>query len=110
LYKELYIIGSKLSKRDKLGLHSRIERICGDILAQSIKASLASKVEKGLVIQEMRINIETLKYLIRISFELGIIIEKKYIALEESLQEISKMATGWEKYATNNPGSTPRLL
>jgi hypothetical protein len=68
-----------------------------------MRASLAPKTEKGAPIREMRISIETLKSLIRISYELAITKEKQYIALEERLQEISKMAAGWEKYVTNNP-------
>jgi hypothetical protein len=51
----------------------------------------------------MRVTIETIKYLVRASHNLSIIDQKKYIAIEEKLIEISKMAAGWEKFATKNP-------
>lgn len=103
LYQELYVITGRISKRDKLGLHAEIEDVCLKTLSLCISASLATKHEKTSSIREIRIFVETMKYLVRISHELSIIDQKKYISLEIKLQEISKMATGWERYITNNP-------
>lgn len=102
LYQELYITSGKIPKRDKLGLHLEIEKICTTLLSLCIKASLSKAEQKTDVIKEIRILVETIKYLIRVSYELSIIDQKKYIALETKLQEISRMATGWGKYITNN--------
>lgn len=102
LYKEIYQIGNKIPKRDKLGLHGIVEKICIEMLALSIKASLETRTDKREPIRELRIDAEILKYLIRVESELKIIQEKQYLLLEEKLQEISKEATGWEKYATKN--------
>ncbi|MEK7147837.1 MAG: four helix bundle protein [Patescibacteria group bacterium] len=98
-YKEIYIIGSKLPKRDKLGLHAVVEKICIKILTLSIKASLENKGSKQRTLKQLRINIETLKRLIRAELELKIIKENSYLLVQEKLQEISKEAVGWEKYA-----------
>lgn len=103
LYQELYIIAEQIPKRDKLGLHAEIEKTCIKTLSLCIQASLASKGDKFSLIRDIRVLIETMKYLIRVSHELLIINQKKYISLESKLQEISKMANGWERYATNNP-------
>lgn len=102
LYKDIYMIGNRTPKRDKLGLHSIIEKICVEMLTLGIRASLQAKTEKQEMIRELRVNTEILKYLIRVESELKIIQEKPYLLLEEKLQEISKEATGWEKYITNN--------
>jgi hypothetical protein len=79
-----------------------VEKICIGMLALSLKASLKTKAGKQEPIRELRTNTETLKNLIRVESELKIIQEKQYLSLEEKLQEISKEASGWEKYVTNN--------
>src|SRR3989344_6035185 len=98
LYKEVYLIGNRIPKRDKLGLHAVVEKICIKVLTLSIRASLESKIDKQETIRELRINVETLKHLIRAEFEPKIIQDKQYLSLEEKLQEISKEAVGWERY------------
>ena len=108
LYKELHDIGNKIPKRDKLGLHLEVEKICLKMLSLSIKASLENRGEKENTIRELRIGTETLKHLIRAESELKIIQEKVYLFIEEKLQEISKEAVGWEKYVSKS--SPPREL
>ncbi|MEK7176108.1 MAG: four helix bundle protein [Patescibacteria group bacterium] len=87
-----------MSKRDKLGLHSVIEKTCLNSLTLSIQASLQNQSNKQEAIRNLRIETEALKHLIRAEFELNIIKEKQYLFLQEKLQEISKEAVGWEKY------------
>lgn len=102
-YTEIYQIGSKLPKRDKLGIHAAVDKICLKVLTLSIKASLEGKIEKQKTTRILRIETEMLKHLVRAEFELGIIKEKQYLLLQEKLQEISKEAVGWERYAHKNP-------
>ena len=109
LYREIYQIGTKIPKRDKLGLHAKVEDSCIEMLNLGIKASLETKVEKQEAIRKIRINAETLKYLIRTEFELKIIKEMQYLTLQEKLQEISKEAVGWERY-TNKSSPQGELL
>lgn len=104
LYAYIYLIGNKLPKRDKLGLHSHIEKEFLKTLSSLIQASLESKNEKSIVLKKARIQIEILKQLIRTEYEIKIISEKIYFKIEENLQEISKMTNGWLKYMeTQNP-------
>jgi len=100
----VYLIGNKLPKRDKLGLNSHIEKELLGIVSLLINASLESKIEKMITLKKARIQIETLKQLIRIEYEIKIISEKIYLRIQGDLQEISKMTNGWLKYAeTQNP-------
>ena len=92
------MIGNRLSKRDKLGLHRDIEKICIESLSSSIEASLENKESKNQTLRNLRIRVEILKHLIRAELELNLIKEREYLFLEEKLQEISKEAVGWEKY------------
>ncbi len=104
LYAYVYLIGNKLPKRDKLGIHSYIEKEFLKSFSLLISASLEAKYEKVISLKKARIQIETLKQLFRIEFELKIITEKVYLNIELKLQEISKMTNGWLKYAqTQNP-------
>ena len=98
LYKNIYRLGGKIPKRDKFGIHLKVENICLDILTIAIDAALAQKDKKRVLLHELRVRVETLKQLIRLMNELNIIEAKVYIFLEAQLQEISKMAAGWIKY------------
>lgn len=89
-----------MAKRDRFGIHNKIEKLCLDILNLGIEAALTVKDKKKPLLQQLRIKTETIKHLIRISHDLNIINYNKYITLQEKLQEISKMANGWLKYLT----------
>ena len=89
-----------MPKRDKLGIYSKIENGCVEILSISIEAALQSKNNKIEFLKKLHIKIEILKHLIRTCFEIHIIKDKPYFNLEITLQEVSKMASGWLKYQT----------
>lgn len=97
-YKQVYLISFKISKRDRIGIFSKIENICLEIINLIIAASLEIKNNKFLPLNSARIKIEILKRLFRIANELNIISNKQYISIETDLQEISRMANGWIKY------------
>ena len=104
LYAYVYLIGNKLPKRDKLGLHSYVEKEFLQTFSFLINASIETKSEKLISLKKARLQIETLKQLIRTEYELKIIPENTYLQIELKLQEISKMTTGWLKYLeTQNP-------
>jgi len=104
LYKEVYLFGPKISKRDKLGIYSKIENSLIEILSLSIEAAYKSPPTKKPVLENIRIKIETLKQMTRTANEIGVIPEKQYLSWQLSLQEMSKMTNGWLKYLeTKNP-------
>ena len=87
-----------------MGIHNQIEKELLNILSFLINASLETKTEKILILKKARLQIETLKQLVRIEYEINIITEKIYLKIQENLQEISKMTNGWIKYTeTQNP-------
>lgn len=93
-----------MPKRDKLGLHKTIEEKCIVILASSIESAISSRNSKAESLGKLRKDIETLKHLVRMEYELNIIKEKTYLSLAHILQDISMMATGWHKSVqTQNP-------
>jgi hypothetical protein len=93
-----------MPKRDKFGIHKIVEERCILILSNSIDSALSSKNSKIELLGKLRRDIETLKHLIRLEYELNIIKEKTYLSLAHILQDISMMATGWHKSVqTQNP-------
>ena len=87
-----------MPKRDRFGLHLKIEHLCVEILEQAIVATLEQKENKKPILQSLRIKIEVAKRLIRTAHELNIIQRKTYFDLQMKLQEISKMTNGWIRY------------
>jgi hypothetical protein len=98
LYKIIYSLAGKIPKRDRFGLHAKVEGVCLMILELSIAAAFDPKDRKLISLRSVRTQIEILKRFIRIENDLEIINEKMYIDLEKRLQEISKMTNGWIKY------------
>ena len=105
LYKHVYITGNKLSKRDKLGLHTKVEHLVLECLLASLSAALLSKQEKLPHIKLIRRNTEALKHLVRMEQDLAIIKDSTYLAQIHLLEDISMMATGWQRSlpSTQNP-------
>ncbi|MBI2476007.1 MAG: four helix bundle protein [Candidatus Taylorbacteria bacterium] len=95
MYKEIYRIGNKITKRDKLGLHAKVESVILEILSLAIAAAFTPREKKKSILESARLKTEIAKQLIRTEQELHIIAEASYLALEEGLQEISKMLNGW---------------
>lgn len=90
-----------MSKRDRFALHARIEQICLTCLTLAIEATFSSKHEKASPLQRLQIEVEVLKRLVRLAYDITVYTKKMYLELEGQLQEISKMATGWHRYATS---------
>jgi len=66
------------------------------------KVSLLSKQEKLETLQTISSKIDLLKILLRLANENKSMSIKPYLSLEESLQEIGKMAGGWLRYFKNS--------
>jgi hypothetical protein len=97
-YKKIYLLAPRISKKDRFGIFSKIENLCLEAIDLIISASLEIRQNKYPILTLARIKIEVLKRLVRICRELDIIEEKRYLAIELDLQEISKMTNGWMKY------------
>lgn len=86
-----------MPKNNKLGIHNVLQEKCLEILTTVVDASLRSKQDKIPYLVKARRDIEVLKHLVRMEYELEIITEKTYLASAHILQDISMMATGWQK-------------
>jgi len=101
LYKFIYQLGKNIPKKDRFGIFSRLENSCIDCLKKSIQAALTKRTDKYKLVGELRIEIGIMKQFVRLVYEINIIEFKHYREIQEKLQEISKMATGWWRYLQN---------
>ena len=86
LYKEIYILGAKIPKRDKFGIYLKIEQTCLESLRYAIQATYSTKDRKVVLLPELKIEIETTKHLVRLLHEINVIDQTKYLQLQTFLQ------------------------
>jgi len=89
----------QIEKKNRYGIHADIEQRVLLLLEKSIEASLLTGQQKQVCISNIRIVVETIKHLVRMEHNMHIIPQKKYIAIQSLLVELSKMSLGWERYA-----------
>lgn len=94
LYREIYLAVEKMPKKDKYSLGQKIEQSNLDILEPLIGAG-SNKDKKLLYLEKAAIKLDLLKMLIRLAEEIKAIPTKKYLHLQEIIQEIGRMLGGW---------------
>lgn len=98
MHKDIYTIGHKLAKRDKLGIHNTVEESSLKLLSLIIEAAFTSRANKLKILELARVHMEVMKNIIRTEYELHIFDEKTYLRLAKDAVEISKMLNGWITY------------
>jgi len=97
LYKDFYSLRNSVPRHDKFAIWLRCENIILEILECIISASQISKVEKLPVLQKGSVKLDFLRVLIRLCKDTKILDDKKYISLEQNIDEIGRMFGGWIK-------------
>lgn len=97
LYKTFYGFLPTFPKKDRYSLGQRCELAILDVLQAIIVASNLGKGEKLPVLREGSTKVDLLKVLLRLAKDIKALDNKKYIILEEQLQEIGRMFGGWIK-------------
>jgi hypothetical protein len=94
-YKLCYQYIQLFPKKDKYTLGQKIENLILDVFELIFLAANSRKEEKSNILQKTSLKIDLLKILIRLAKEIRALDIKKYIQLEQELQEIGKMLGGW---------------
>jgi four helix bundle protein len=94
-YRDLYLVIEKMPKKDKYSLGIKLEEISLSLLELTIAAGNLQQKEKLIPLNKANIKIDVLKTLLRLTYDIHAIDQKKYLTLEEKLQEIGKMLGGW---------------
>jgi len=94
-YKLFYLYIDHFPKKSREVLGQKIEQIILELLEAISRASYANQTEKIKDLKLASTKLDFLKTLIRLTHELKVIDQKKYLNLETNLQEIGKMLGGW---------------
>jgi hypothetical protein len=100
LYKNFYVNLSSFPKKDRYTLGQKCETVLLDLLETIIIASNLSKQEKLPVLRKASVDIDLLRVFFKLGKDLKIIENKKFIALDNDINEIGKMVGGWIKSST----------
>ena len=97
LYKTLYSYRTTVAKQDRYTVWQRCETVTLDIVEHLLAASQSVKSEKLPSLEKTSVKLNLLRVLVRLSKEVKAIDAKKYIVLQERIDEIGKMLGGWIK-------------
>lgn len=82
-------------KKDRFTIGQKIESTILDLIEDIITASQLNKQEKLPVLKRASVKLDLLKIFIRMSKDLKILDNKKYLLLESQILEIGRMLGGW---------------
>jgi len=94
-YKSFYTLVAHFPKKDRFTIGQKIESTILDLIEDIITASQLNKQEKLPVLKRASVKLDLLKIFIRMSKDLKILDNKKYLLLESQILEIGRMLGGW---------------
>lgn len=97
VYKTWYGYRDALPKKSRYTLGDKIDTRFIQVLELLYTASYQKPVEKIGTLERALAGIDTLKFLLRIAWELQALDNKKYTALSEDLQEVGRKTGGWRR-------------
>ena len=84
-------------KKDRYSLGQKIDTLTLTIFEQVIAAGMASRDKKLVILERAIVSLDLLKILLRLAKDIQALDNKKYLQLEQALQEIGRMLGGWRK-------------
>ncbi|PIX92402.1 hypothetical protein COZ26_02025, partial [Candidatus Kuenenbacteria bacterium CG_4_10_14_3_um_filter_39_14] len=91
LYKEFYGFRNTVSKQDRYTIWQRCEDLILEILEYILGASQLSKIEKLPILQKASTKLNLLRVFLRLCKDTKVLDSKKYIRLEQNVDEIGRM-------------------
>ncbi len=95
LYKEFYGYLKLFPKKDQYLLGKRCEDSILEFMELILLATSLRQEEKRQALVSANSKFDQLKVLLRVARELKMIDNKKYLSLQEKIQEIGRMLGGW---------------
>lgn len=96
-YKTWYGYKDNIPKKSRYTLGDKIDGRFLQILELLQVASYQAVTEKIPTLEQALSRLDTLKFLLKISWELRVLDDNKYALLSEGLQEVGKQLGGWRK-------------
>jgi hypothetical protein len=96
-YLSLYVVLRKIPKQDRYAIGQKCEHLTLEILEDVFLANSEYRQAKLPLLQKMDTRLKILKTCLRLGYDTKALDQKKYLLLQENLQEIGKMLGGWMK-------------
>lgn len=85
-----------LPKSTKYSLGVKIDLLLTELIDLLLTAGYAPREQKLIVIQKLSSKLDTLKFFVRVAWEIKSINDKQYMAFCVPLNEIGRMIGGWQ--------------
>ena len=95
LYKVFYSYRDTVTKRDRYTIYQRTENILLDLIECILSASQLSKSQKLPVLESSSLKLNFLRVFVRMMKDVKALDNKKYLILQEYIDEIGRMLGGW---------------
>lgn len=99
LYKTISSFRNGVPKQDRYTLWQRVENTTLDIFEYLLSASSRQKIDKVPILEKASDKLNLLRVLLRLAKDTKALDNKKYLVLEELIDEIGRMLGGWIKSA-----------
>ena len=97
LYKTFHGYRETIKKLDRHTIWERSENAILEIIEGILAASEAPKLEKLPILKKVSVTLNLLRVFFRLAKDSKVIDTKKYMILEEMIDEIGRMLGGWIK-------------
>jgi|TARA_Y100000310_G_C20560054_1_gene752603 four helix bundle protein len=101
---------SQYPKKYKYTIGERITNTQLAILERIIEAKYTSSNKKKHFLRQANLNLEKLRFLVRLSKDLQCISIKEFEFISKNINEIGQMIGGWEKWSKQNGQETQTSL
>ncbi len=95
LYKEFYTCLKSFPKQDKYSLGEKCNLILIEILGHLLEISNLSGLEKISCLGKISVKLNLFRVYIRLAKDIKVLENKKYILIQEMVDEIGRMLGGW---------------
>ena len=96
LYKTLYGLRGGVPKQDRYALWQRIEQTTLTVLQHLLRGS-QRRAGKAEPLEQASVELNVLRVLVRLAKDTKVIDPKKYVSIQQTVDEIGRMLGGWLK-------------
>lgn len=95
LYKVFHDYRRLVPKSDRFTIFQRCENVIIDIVELFLEAGYSKSSNKVPILEKASVKLNTLRFLIRLMKDTKSLDNKKYVTLQEMIDEIGRMLGGW---------------
>jgi hypothetical protein len=95
LYKTFHEYRKAVPKHDRHTIYERSERLILDMIEAFFQAGYSRRDDKTVMLERASVKLNTLRLLIRLMKDTKTLDTKKYVLLQEMIDEIGRMLGGW---------------